>query len=916
MTATESSAKNNTQRRLELALIAGVRIAREDPVKLGAWCDPKFRPEPYQRTIGARLGALPRRALIVLPPSHGKSRLATEFCAMLIGADPARNIMLASHSDDDATSVVRTVRDRVAHNPRFGLVYPTCRLHVARQGAEHFRTGSGGGIKGVSIGEPALSSTDWLVFDDPLRDWNDGQSATRRDRLWDWYGSTLIPKLRSDAGIVVIGSRTHDCDLFGRLIAQGGWELLEWPAETQDGPLWPSRYPDDYLRKIEASIGPAAWRAMYLVKPDKDTSGSGRSVVRRESFKEFLEADAKVPGDPSNRETRGTFQPYTFAGREALVEVVDAIDNVLTNNIKDAQIALAGGAQFGKTIIEHGLMAYATGQLFRNVLMFLPDERLVKDMVQLKFRPNVVDQLPWFADMIRLGVATNESGKTVDRIGAFLVSDGVRKASGLFGGLGKVPTSVSGDIALEDEIDDIDERNERFVSGRLAASDLRAIIRVGTQRVHGRGMNKAWRNGSQGVVELVCEACGHAQNPEEEFPGIVCSAGHRLTHAGEFRNGDECLEDATEFYLGCVRCGAVLDRSKPRWTHRRPEEMRNRHWSFRISQLSIGAIGLDKIVNDWKQAVQDENKMLMFRCDVLGLPRSSAQKLEPEIVDRARRIEIFEQGEAPNPLYSRFAGLDMGGRCWFVVRERRSPIEKRVIWAESIPLHQVGERVPKLVARLGVACTFIDQMPETKESRNLALRLNGLDLRSSAYRIPHSGECSCKITPTLGYRRTASGDEEWTGLKAAVVRFDQKRLGKGIVHTIDEFLGPNGQAVYVPLIQCNRFETIDSVVREFLTPAEGELESHHATGLRELPAIRLPQRSGETWGKFDDHHILGSEREKLESGDLGDYIDGVENHFLFANAYARLAEVIGGSAVTRTFQASRIGRPGRQGGGL
>ena len=30
--------------------------------------------------------------------------------------------------------------------------------------------------------------------------------------------------------------------------------------------------------------------------------------------------------------------------------------------------------------------------------MFLPDIGLVADMVQTKFRPNVVDQLPWFAD--------------------------------------------------------------------------------------------------------------------------------------------------------------------------------------------------------------------------------------------------------------------------------------------------------------------------------------------------------------------------------------------------------------------------------------------------------------------------------------------------------------------------------------
>ena len=56
---------------------------------------------------------------------------------------------------------------------------------------------------------------------------------------------------------------------------------------------------------------------------------------------------------------------------------------------------------------------------------------------------------------------------------------------------------------------------------RVTASDLRFVFKTGTQRVHGRGMNKAWKEGSQGVFVLECPECGRRHNPEEEFPQII-----------------------------------------------------------------------------------------------------------------------------------------------------------------------------------------------------------------------------------------------------------------------------------------------------------------------------------------------------------------------------------------------------------
>lgn len=640
---------------------------------------------------------------------------------------------------------------------------------------------------------------------------------------------------------------------------------------------------------------------------------------RRASFREFLEKDARVPADSADAERRGTYVPFTFKGREALIGVVEAIDTVLGLQDgkvrKDAEIAVGGGAQIGKTILEHELLTFCTGQQFRNTILYVPDQNLVNDLVQTKFRPNVVDQLPWFADMLRLGVVVNSSGKSLHRIGAFSVTDGNRRANGMFAGLGKVPTSISGDIALEDEVDDVDPKFEKFVRGRLSSSDLRFIFRIGTQRVHGRGMNMEWRNGSQGVVQFECPKCKHRQNPEDEFPAIVCLAQPRgeparLTYNGDFAVRGRAVgnhEASHTYFLGCVKCGAKLNRSAPLWHHRRPEMIAKAKWSFRLSQVGMAAIDLSKIVNEWSGALLDDLKMAVFRCDVLALPKSTAQKLDPEILQRARLMERFDVG-SPVSTHPRFAGLDFGQKCYLVVRERINEHRKKIIWVEEIPLHMVTTRCVYLSKLLQISCLFMDQMPETKEARSLALALNGLTTLEHWPSIPSRGRAHVMLPGGLRFERTEQGVERWTGLKCAVVRFDKKRIGAGIDQTLDIFTGGNGREMFVPMIQCNRFETIDGVVREFLTPAEGEMDASHQLGLRNHPAIMLPQvpRSTDVWHTFDNHHIAGSERVKESGGEMGDYVDEVPNHFLFANGYARLAELIGGAAIARPMALSTV----------
>jgi Phage terminase large subunit gpA, ATPase domain len=625
------------------------------------------------------------------------------------------------------------------------------------------------------------------------------------------------------------------------------------------------------------------------------------TLPKVKSFREFLETQARV------RLGKGEYGPYSFEGREALIEIVDTIDLILGSEtakpLADARCALAGGAQFGKTVLELNLAAYLTSCKFLNVGVYLPDDDLVQGVVDTKFRPEVVDQIDWFANMVQVGKTLNKSGRAVNRKGAFLVTDGNRTAQGMIRGLGKVPTTFSMDVALEDEVDDIKPEMEKFVEGRLTSSEVRAIMRFGTQRIFGRGMQKAWADGSQGVMSIQCPECRTVHNAEESFPGIVRLpiSGSRqhddpvLTYHGDFRTNELIVGEHkpdNSYYLACPDCGASLDRHKIFWTHKRPERIEMRNWSWRISQLGIPAIDLQQIVGSFVKAVDDPEKMIVFRCDRQALPQSGAQALTPEILQRSREVEPYNLSIVMEPERIAYAGLDMGDRCWLFVRNA-DPItkERKILDLARISSGDVVARVQMLFAQLGIATLLIDERPLVNEARTLALILNGLHGLTDWPKVPTNKKEAYIALP--GGLAWDGKDERWIKLKCAIVRFSKQKLGAGIVHNFAEF-EESGMTKFVPLIEANRYETIDRAVREFLTPKENVQEIVNGE-MRELPAMRLPVKPAVSpiLDELDAHLITGSEREKEEDGSLGDYVDGVDNHLLLADGYSALAELVG-----------------------
>ncbi len=617
---------------------------------------------------------------------------------------------------------------------------------------------------------------------------------------------------------------------------------------------------------------------------DEGTKGNAPKIG---SFEEFLMEYAQV------RKPDGTFVPYSLVGREALLSAIRVIDHVLGSHsgkmLPDAKLSICGGAQIGKTIIECNLMAYGTGVRFLNVGLYLPDGELVEGVVDGKLRPDVIERIDFLGPLMTLGKAKDKRGRMVNRKGAFMVKDGTRTAEGM----------VMMSIAIEDEKDDIKSKYSKYLEGRMGASDLRFRISIGTQRLHGAGQNKEWQDGSQGVF-VFDVGDGKQIRPEEHWPQVcrlqLGDAPHasdpKLTYSGDFQRGKEpslekfAYKPGQTYYLADPETGVVIDRSQPIEKHLRPERIEMQDWSFSFSHLGMAAYGLDQMLSRWQKAIKDPVTMVAFCCEVLALPKNTTQGLSPEILTRSRAAgPPFDLSLSLRPGTAGYGGLDTGNSCWFVAREVASEVEKRIVHAEDIPLANVVRRAEALFHKIGLSALFIDARPAVNEARMLTYLLNGL----------HGIKWPVVADPDKARIKFPGGLEwngekgEWINLRCAVVEFVRKP-GTGIVQEIGKE-SADGVTKFFPRILCSRFDTIDRVITEFLTPDEN-IYRQHAGAIYDEPVMMLPQRvdgSPRILETLDHHLITGSAREEV-NGEKGDYVDQCDNHLLLADAYSGLAE--------------------------
>ena len=257
-----------------------IRGAREDLIGYVKHTTPHYTVHSFHRQVADALMAAERgeirRLMISAPPRHGKTQLVSKrFPLWYLGRNPDKQIIHCGYGGTIAVDAGRDLRN-LTYNLAHRDVFPDCILMGDSKAVDKWHTKNGGVYIAAGVEGPITGRGFHLgIVDDPVKGWKDAYSTVMQNNAWDWYKSEFFPRrMGADNIIIAIGTRWHENDLFGRLLAQNipgeEWVHLRFPAIDEEGnALCPSLIP---LKELEISrtLSPKVWNALYMGDPTPD----------------------------------------------------------------------------------------------------------------------------------------------------------------------------------------------------------------------------------------------------------------------------------------------------------------------------------------------------------------------------------------------------------------------------------------------------------------------------------------------------------------------------------------------------------------------------------------------------------------------------------------------------------------------
>lgn len=230
-----------------------------------------------------------KRLMLFLPPRHGKSMTVTEtFPSYYLGKRPDKRVIELSYGDELAQRFGKLNRDKVDEfgSSVFGIRLSQVQATKTNWGIE----GTDGGMISVGIGGAITGyGADLLIIDDPIKNRQEAESTTYRERLWDEYQSTVATRLHAGGAIIIILTRWHEDDLAGRLLNPEygkveDWKIISLPAIAEGSSdllgrkegeaLWPAAgYDELWAAQQKETVGTYAWSSLYQQHPTPSSGG-------------------------------------------------------------------------------------------------------------------------------------------------------------------------------------------------------------------------------------------------------------------------------------------------------------------------------------------------------------------------------------------------------------------------------------------------------------------------------------------------------------------------------------------------------------------------------------------------------------------------------------------------------------------
>lgn len=240
--------------------------------------------------------------IVQMPPQHGKSMLISEHLPpWYLGKFPNRAVMLCSYEADYAMTWGRKARRLME---RWGPKLFGVQVSKDSRAADNWEiAGHRGILQTAGVGGPVTGKrAHLLIIDDPVKNAEDANSPTMREKKKDWFRTTSSTRLQKDSAVILVQTRWHEDDLAGWLqrefpeqvvvinlpaIAWGEDELPEgeWVPDIlgrkKGEALCPDLHPIENLLAKKVVMGEVWFSALYQGRPVPAEGG----IFKKHTFK-------------------------------------------------------------------------------------------------------------------------------------------------------------------------------------------------------------------------------------------------------------------------------------------------------------------------------------------------------------------------------------------------------------------------------------------------------------------------------------------------------------------------------------------------------------------------------------------------------------------------------------------------------
>ncbi|RDB37346.1 MAG: terminase [Spirobacillus cienkowskii] len=218
------------------------------------------------------------RLMMFMPPRHGKSfHFSERFPAWVMGKYSNLEYISTSYGQTLSEEFSGKCRDLIKED-FIRDIFPDFNLRKDYKSLQKWKTTNGGSFIAGSVDSGITGKGGHIIsIDDPHKNGQEALSDTMRNKVIEWYKSTVFTRRYAGGGILIIQTRWHEDDLAGYLLRtqKNVWEVVCYPAiATQDEKfrkkgeaLFPELYPLEFLKEQKETLGEYNWNAQYQQDP-------------------------------------------------------------------------------------------------------------------------------------------------------------------------------------------------------------------------------------------------------------------------------------------------------------------------------------------------------------------------------------------------------------------------------------------------------------------------------------------------------------------------------------------------------------------------------------------------------------------------------------------------------------------------